>query len=110
MCQLDEALPERQLPRVVIHGDYGLHNMLFRPDGAAMLLDFELSRLEWRLVDLVIMMSRLSVAKGRAFLTGYQSAYPLSEQEWQLFPQVWQNYMLRGAVSNIVRTILSWVV
>ena len=98
LCQLDGALTEAALPRVLIHGDYGMHNILFRPDGTLMLLDFELSRLEWRLVDLVIMMSRLAITSRPAFMAGYQRENPLSEQEWQLLPQVWQNYMLRGAV------------
>lgn len=98
LCQLEADLLTVQLPRLVIHGDYGLHNVLFRRNGTVTLLDFELTRLEWRLIDLVIMMSRLTGEKSQAFLAGYQSEYALSEQEWQLFPQVWQYYMLRGAV------------
>jgi glycosyltransferase involved in cell wall biosynthesis/Ser/Thr protein kinase RdoA (MazF antagonist) len=98
LCQLDAALPEAQLPRLLIHGDYGLHNVLFQRDGTVTLLDFELTRLEWRLIDLVIMLSRLTAESSRAFMVGYQTEYALSEQEWQLLPQVWQYYMLSGAV------------
>jgi glycosyltransferase involved in cell wall biosynthesis/Ser/Thr protein kinase RdoA (MazF antagonist) len=98
LCQLEAVLPEAQLPRLLIHGDYGLHNVLFQYDGTVTLLDFELTRLEWRLIDLVIMMSRLTAENSRAFMAGYQSEYSLSEQEWQLLPQVWQYYMLSGAV------------
>jgi glycosyltransferase involved in cell wall biosynthesis/Ser/Thr protein kinase RdoA (MazF antagonist) len=98
LCQLDNTLAGAELPRLLIHGDYGLHNVLFQRDGTVTLLDFELARLEWRLIDLVIMMSRLTGENRRVFMTAYQSEYPLSEQEWELLPQVWQYYMLRGAV------------
>ena len=98
LCELDVALPETQLPRLLIHGDYGLHNVLFQHDGTVTLLDFELTRLEWRLIDLVIIMSRLRVENSHAFMAGYQSVYPLIDEEWQLLPKVWQYYMLRGAV------------
>jgi glycosyltransferase involved in cell wall biosynthesis/aminoglycoside phosphotransferase (APT) family kinase protein len=96
--QLDAVLAGAELPRLLIHGDYGLHNVLFPGDGTVTLLDFELTRLEWRLIDLVIMISRLTAENSRAFMAGYQSEFTLSEQEWQLLPQVWQYYMMRGAV------------
>lgn len=96
--QLEETLQEAQLPRLLIHGDYGQHNVLVQANGTVSLLDFELSRLEWRLIDLIIVMSRTTVEKGRAFMAGYQSEYALTDKEWQLLPQVWQHYMLRGVV------------
>lgn len=98
LTHLDSILQEAQLPRLLIHGDYGQHNVLVQADGTVALLDFELSRLEWRLIDLIIVLSRTAVNKGRAFMEGYQSEYPLTAQEWELFPQVWQSYMLRGVV------------
>ncbi len=106
--RLDERLSVAQLPRLVIHGDYGLHNLLFSKDGVVMPLDFELARLEWRLSDLVSCLSRLRYSKrGEVaydfesmhwFMEGYQSEYPLSGDEWQLLPQVWRFYKMQGAV------------
>jgi Ser/Thr protein kinase RdoA (MazF antagonist) len=89
----------------VIHGDYGLHNLLFRKDGTVIPIDFELARLEWRLSDLVSCMSRLRYGDGaydfqsiRWFLAAYDVEHPLSDDEWRLFPEVWRFYKLQGAV------------
>ena len=92
------VLEEAQLPRLVIHGDYGLHNLHFHQDGTVTVHDFELARLEWRLVDLVGVLSRLDDGSSRDFIATYQSEFPLSADEWRLFPQVWEYYRLRGAV------------
>lgn len=96
--QLDALLEQSALPRLVIHGDYGIHNLQFEDDGAVTVHDFELARLEWRLVDLVTVLSRLDFESSRHFMAAYQSEYPLSAEEWQCFPYVWQYYRLRGAV------------
>ena len=108
LIRLDEELSVAPLPRLVIHGDYGLHNLLFQKDGTITPVDFELARLEWRLSDLVSCLSRYRYGKHREvvydfesmqwFMEGYQAVYPLSADEWQLFPQVWRFYKLQGAV------------
>ncbi len=103
--RLDEALAGAALPRLIIHGDYGLHNLLFVGTQKATPVDFELARLEWRLSDLVSCLSKLRYGEGRHdfqsmrwFMTGYEAEYPIPEAEWRLFPQVWQYYRLMGAV------------
>lgn len=95
---LAETLEVAPLPRLVIHGDYGLHNLLFHRDGTVTIHDFELARLEWRLIDLVIVLSRLDFARSRDFMAAYGAEYPLTADEWRLLPQVWQYYHLSGAV------------
>jgi Ser/Thr protein kinase RdoA (MazF antagonist) len=105
LAPLDKLLHDAPLTRTVIHGDYGLHNLLFGKDGTVIPIDFELARLEWRLSDLVSCLSRLRYAGGaydfqsiRWFLTAYDAEYPLSDDEWRLFPEVWRFYKLQGAV------------
>ncbi len=100
LCQLDETLSSVCLPRLVIHGDYGIHNLLFQKDGSVTVHDFELSRVEWRLVDLVTVLSRLDYRKCRVFMSAYQEAYSLTPEEWQYLPLVWQYYRLRGSVQS----------
>lgn len=102
---LDGMLADAPLTRTVIHGDYGLHNLLFREDGAVTPIDFELARIEWRLSDLVSCLSRLRYGAGaydfaslRRFMAAYDAAYPLSAAEWRLLPLAWQHYKLQGAV------------
>jgi len=98
LLQIDEKLASVQLPRRIIHGDFGIHNLLFQSDGTAVVHDFELARLEWRLYDLIITLSRMKVENRSGFLTAYQNAYPLSRDEWHFLPQVWQAYVQQGAV------------
>lgn len=103
--RLDEILKNAQLPRLIIHGDFGLHNLIFQNMDQATPVDFELARLEWRLSDLVSCLSRFRYSNGMAdsesmqwFMEAYQEVYPLSPSEWQFFPQVWQFYKTQGAV------------
>jgi Ser/Thr protein kinase RdoA (MazF antagonist) len=103
--RLDETLHAAQLSRLVIHGDYGLHNVLFQNDGTVTPVDFELSRIEWRLSDLVSCLSRFRFGKGpynfesmQWFMQAYQTEFPLSADEWRCFPQVWRFYKTMGAV------------
>lgn len=98
LTALADVLETAALPRLIIHGDYGLHNLLFHGDGTVTVHDFELARLEWRLVDLIIVLSRLDEAQSRTFMAAYAAEFPLTDEEWQLLPQVWQYYRLRGAV------------
>jgi len=103
LAELDLDLIERdkELCRVVIHGDYGLHNILFSETGQAILMDFELARLEWRLCDFVISFLRLRNRNGlydlemmKRFLGVYQLRNPITADEWALFPKVWQHTLL----------------
>jgi Ser/Thr protein kinase RdoA (MazF antagonist) len=104
--QLDETLKSASLPRVLIHGDYGIQNLLFHPDGTITVLDFELARLDWRLSDLVTSLSRFRSRDGafdlesmRVFVGAYQTEYPVGADEWQYLPQVWSFRRIQKAVS-----------
>ncbi len=104
LTQVDETLRSSALTRLIIHGDYGLHNIVFDRDVVTP-IDFESSRLEWRLSDLVSALSRLRYKGGtynfesiRNFLQGYQSAYPISDDEWQFLPLVWRFHKLRASL------------
>lgn len=95
---LEDMLTLVDLPRLVIHGDFGLHNLIFKSDGNVALIDFELARLEWRLSDLVITLPRLRASSQAVFLNAYHTECPLSSDEWHYLPEVWQLRMLQGAV------------
>lgn len=103
--QLDETLRKPALPRSIIHGDYGLHNIVFNRNGVVTPIDFESSRLEWRLSDLASALSRLRYRNGvynfesiRNFLEGYQSANLISADEWRFLPLVWRFHKLRASL------------
>jgi Ser/Thr protein kinase RdoA (MazF antagonist) len=102
--QVEETLRSSPLTRLIIHGDYGLHNVVFQRDTVTP-IDFESSRLEWRLSDLVSALSRLRFRNGvynfesiRNFLEGYQSTYPISDEEWRFLPLVWRFHKLRASL------------
>lgn len=105
MIELDELLRNTSLLRLIIHGDFGLHNLIFPPNGAVTIMDFETARLEWRLSDLVSALSRLRYGDGRynfesiqSFIAGYQAIFPLQAEEWELLPSVWRFHKLRSAL------------
>ncbi|MBP1703721.1 MAG: family glycosyltransferase, partial [Chloroflexi bacterium] len=98
LSSLEGMLAPVDFPRLVIHGDFGLHNLLFKSDGNIALIDFELARLEWRLSDLVITLPRLRASSQAVFLKAYHTEFPLSSDEWHYLPEVWQLRMLQGAV------------
>jgi Ser/Thr protein kinase RdoA (MazF antagonist) len=98
---LHEALVDVPLARSVIHGDYGLHNILFGREGTPTLLDFELARSDWRLIDIVTVLSRVEARRlARSFLDGYEAVAGPPGDEWRFLPDVWQFYRLSGAVQS----------
>ncbi|MEX0985637.1 MAG: phosphotransferase [Actinomycetota bacterium] len=54
---LDDALGRLDLPRRVIHGDFGLHNLMIHR-GVAAPVDVELSRIDWRVTDLLLIVGK----------------------------------------------------
>lgn len=102
---LEEQLRAAPLTQTVIHGDYGLHNLLFGKGGTITPVDFELARLEWRLSDLVSCLSRFRYGGGaydfesiRWFVEAYHAEHPLTSDERRRLPLVWRFYKLQGAV------------
>lgn len=105
LTKLDHELHELDLPRVVIHGDFGLHNILFHESGKVIPLDFELARIEWRLTDFLISFLRFRNRKGKfdleimeRFIKAYQLENPIDPQEWLLFPKIWQFNLLQFSI------------
>ena len=105
ITDLTEKLKDAYLPRTIIHGDFGLHNLIFQDADHATPMDFELARLEWRLSDLVSCISKLRNRKGEydmesvmELITAYQHEFLITDEEWQWFPLVWKYYKLAKAV------------
>jgi Ser/Thr protein kinase RdoA (MazF antagonist) len=103
--ELDESLVASGLSRVIIHGDYGPYNVFFKPGAPIMILDLELSRLDWRMTDLAN--AAYFFALGRSgfrfshlarFFEGYFSVNPDARSEIVFFPDVWQFLLLRRVI------------
>ena len=102
---LDRDLSDASFRRLIIHGDYGIHNLLFQRGGRATPVDFELSRLDWRLNDLISAMVKHRYTGGhydfesmRTFMEAYSAEFPLSEDERLRFAEAWRLYKLQQAV------------
>lgn len=103
--RLDDSLADVPLPRLVIHGDYGIHNLIFQRGGRAVPVDFELSRLDLRLNDIVSALVKYRYTGGvydlasmEAFLAAYAEVFPLTSHEVDRFDEVWRSYKLQAAV------------
>jgi len=101
---LDRALSEAELVRLVIHGDYGLHNLLYSR-GVAIPVDFEVARLDWRVNDLVSALGKHRYRGGHydfesmeVFARAYGAVYPLTAIEQEKFADAWRLYKLQAAV------------
>jgi Ser/Thr protein kinase RdoA (MazF antagonist) len=100
IAQLEAALAERGPTIGIIHGDYGLHNLTFADHAPPTVHDFELARRDRLLIDVIVVLSRSSVADGRAFLAGYGSVRGLTPAHREVLPVLWQHYRLTGAVRS----------
>lgn len=103
--RLDGALSDAEFPRLVIHGDYGLHNLLFESRDRAIPVDYELSRLDWRLNDLISALVKYRYSGGdydfesmKVFARAYADGFPLEASEERLLPEAWRFYKLQAAV------------
>ncbi|HET6597165.1 MAG TPA: phosphotransferase [Anaerolineales bacterium] len=105
LTMLDEMLATAPLDRVVIHGDYGPYNLLFKHGKPVVMIDFELARLDWRLTDLATSMNtftrnRLGFQqnKMRRFIQAYQRASNVGTEQLDYLPVVWEYLSLRRLI------------
>ena len=98
----DAVLGPRDLPRRVIHGDFGLHNLLIDGDTAA-ILDVELARIDHRLTDLLLVIGK-HVDHGvpdPEMLASFFDAYgPVEERELISLDDAWRFQCATSAVRS----------
>lgn len=105
LVTLGEAVDAAGPRRVVVHGDFGLHNLVFASHDVAVPVDFELARLDWRLTDLVMGLARLGPTRTswhlpaiEAFMAAYTRREPLDVDEVACLGAVWRVVRLQAAV------------
>jgi Ser/Thr protein kinase RdoA (MazF antagonist) len=86
--KLSTEIVKANLPRGIIHGDYGPYNILIKRNNPVLILDFELARIDWRILDIAKSLPYFvrdsfgfSFNKARAYVKSYHSAFPLDPQE-----------------------------
>ena len=102
---LNDRLKSANLTQVVIHGDYGPYNILFKRGAPVVVIDFELARLDWPLIDLTKAMSTFaknrfgfSQHKAATFLNAYRASFEIDETELAYLPDVWEFLTLRRLI------------
>lgn len=105
LTELDDVVTAAHLPTTVIHGDFGIHNLIFPPKSPPVPIDYELSRRDWRVNDLISATGKHRFKDGsydrqamRVFLKAYEQSSPLTEEERAVMPMAWAHYKLRAAV------------
>ena len=108
LTRLDNFLLKSNLFRLVIHGDYGPYNLLFRKNAPLVVLDFEMARLDWRLEDIIHAWHRFcfnrfgyNLKKMRLFFNAYQIHMPLCPKEIKIIPEVWKHINIRRIIRNL---------
>jgi Ser/Thr protein kinase RdoA (MazF antagonist) len=101
----EDLLTSAELPRLVVHGDFGLHNLLFTSADEAVPVDFELARVDWRLSDLVLALARFGPHRTDwdwplvvVFLRAYAELFPFRGAELSRLSDVWAVVRLTAAV------------
>lgn len=102
----DSALKDLSPPCGLVHGDYGPYNLMVRWGSPLVVLDFELSRNDYLLADVISYLSSgactaqgINLRCAAMFLNGYQSENPLPESEKRALPVVWQYMALRRVIT-----------
>jgi Ser/Thr protein kinase RdoA (MazF antagonist) len=110
LLRLDGLLDAAGLSRTVIHGDYGPYNLLVRAGREPLAIDWELTRLDWRLTDLATALPRFAgrrtgwdAAAAKQFLDGYRSTASFDAAELSYLASVAGFLAIRRAIVCIGR-------
>jgi Ser/Thr protein kinase RdoA (MazF antagonist) len=112
LVELDAVLEDAELERGVVHGDYGPYNLLVRSGREPLAIDWELSRLDWLVVDLATAIPRFAqrrsgwdaAAAGR-FLDAYRRRSAIGARQLRLVPVVARYLALRRMVVCLDRWV-----
>jgi Ser/Thr protein kinase RdoA (MazF antagonist) len=105
LVDLEKEINQANLPKQLIHGDYGPYNILFKGNKIIAVLDFELARLDWRITELVYALPRFAETrlgfdfnKVNCLIDSYRSVYCIENIELQLIPRIWKYFRLKRCI------------
>jgi Ser/Thr protein kinase RdoA (MazF antagonist) len=95
LWQLTETFEGEHLSTTVVHGDYGPYNLLVRAGHVPVVVDFELARRDWRLVDLATGLGwfarrrwSFDLAAARRLLDAYRETSGVLDEELARIPDM----------------------
>lgn len=83
--------------RVLVHGDFAPHNLLFDGSRFTGLLDFELATVDRRVVDMI----HVWRCRHDDVLLAYDAIAPLNEDEWRMLLVDWWSLLVSLAVVQL---------
>lgn len=98
--EIDLAMQElrQRLPVQIVHGDFGLSNLLIAEDRVSAVLDFELAGLDLRFADLVTALHQPTPGQVSAFRRGYAAFTVLSADEEAALPTMFRHRAIGSAI------------
>jgi len=106
LSMANHILLNEKLPLQTIHVDYGPSNLLYRIAEQPVVLDFELSRFDWRIIDIINGLEgfcknrmRYSINKMKAFINGYLKQNGLTKRELKVISNAWEFIKLRRCIN-----------
>lgn len=99
------ALHYPDLPDRVVHGDFGMENLLLQDGQVTGVLDFDWCRRDALATDIATSITPFAprdVAVTRSFLEGYQEARPLDDIEWLLLPALMRAQLVHFCAFRLV--------
>jgi Ser/Thr protein kinase RdoA (MazF antagonist) len=114
MLRLESVVEERaDLSKLVIHGDYSPWNVLFCPGQSLVVLDFNESRLDLKIYDVMLATfwfawrgHRLDQDRVQAFQTGYCETNQVCEADVNLAGSIFQWVMARSLTERLYKHYL----
>ena len=108
ISEIESKLDKANLPCQIIHKDFNRSNFLFRRNKSPVVIDFEMARLDWKIIDIIngwegfcFNRNEMDIKKVKLFIKAYGEKIKLSSQEIFYIPTVW-------CYLNLRRCILFW--
>ena len=106
VLELNHILNNTDLKRQVIHKDFGPNHILYRKNEPPVIIDFEIARFDWRLIDIIGGFDKFcqdwsrhySLNKMNLFYSSYCSLNNLTETEHTHICHVWKLLLIWGCI------------
>jgi Ser/Thr protein kinase RdoA (MazF antagonist) len=107
LLKIDKLFSQVNLPQQIIHKDFGRSNILFQKNKLPTVIDFEIARMDWKLIDLINGWehfcrgkSGFNVDKMKIFLNAYRKEQHISDEEARYLPTIYKYINITRCIIN----------
>ncbi len=97
LLETDTLLKMADLNYQMIHKDFGQANVLYTQHNSPVIIDFEIARMDWKIIDLIDGLvnfceggTGFRLDKMKTFYNAYNDTFRLSENELVFMPIIWK--------------------